>query len=147
MRDLAPRRARAIASTADLFAYPLVVSYRDMYGQALDPTSPTFSGGFGTWRHVMTDDRRSIAAGSLREPVLRSTIWLDLRAEPWWCDVGEVASDVEFAAEWSDLWGFLLVADRTAAQTVPVRPIASGGGPDAAFVVPRADSGSPCHAR
>ena len=37
--------ARAIARSAYMFLYPLVVNYGTMYVEALDPTSPFFGGG------------------------------------------------------------------------------------------------------
>ena len=113
MSDLTPRRARAVAKTAYLFTYPLVTRYRDMYHQAIDTSSPTFSGGFGTWRHVAVREPRTNGAGRPQEVVLYSSAWLDVRSEPWWCAMGQVAPDVQFTARWVDLWGFLLDTDRT----------------------------------
>jgi hypothetical protein len=69
-----------------------------------------FSGGFGTWRHNTVRESRT-GAGRPRVDVVKSTVWLDLRSEPWWVAVGEVPSDVIFSARWVDLWGFLLGAD------------------------------------
>ncbi|MGI9613545.1 MAG: hypothetical protein ACR2QO_11580 [Acidimicrobiales bacterium] len=123
MRDVAPNRARAIATTAYLFLYPLVIYYRDMYRQAIDISSPTFSGGFGTWRHAMVRERRRGGGGRPLGPTLRSTIWLDLRSEPWWCSIGETPSDVEFSARWSDLWGFLLGPEGAAPETAHGSPV------------------------
>jgi hypothetical protein len=99
---------------AYLFAFPMVTRYGDMYRQAIDTSSPTYSGGFGTWRHVAVRERRNHGSGRPHETVLYSSSWLDLRSEPWWCTIDTVAADVRCAGRWVDLWGFLLDTDRTA---------------------------------
>jgi hypothetical protein len=92
-----------VASMAYLFTFPLVMNYRDMYRQVVDRSS-AFSGGFGSWRH----ERKSrISAGRL-EDVVQSSVWLDLRAEPYFCEIGEVPPDVVFTARLVDLWGFVI---------------------------------------
>jgi hypothetical protein len=64
-----PAEARAISSAAYVFVYPLVVSYASMYGEAIDPSSRSFSGGdarpvaFGA-----TCARRLIGDGHVSEP-------------------------------------------------------------------------------
>ena len=70
MSELTPSRARAIATTAYLFAYPLVKRYQDMYRQAIDVSSSTYSGGFGTWRHVVAHERRKQGSGRPNEAVV-----------------------------------------------------------------------------
>jgi hypothetical protein len=90
--DLTPRRARAIARVTYIFAYPLVREYVDMYRQAINISSPTYSGGFGTWRHVVAHERPKHGSGRPNEAVVYSSIWVDLRAEPWWCTMGGVPS-------------------------------------------------------
>jgi hypothetical protein len=112
VRALTPSRARAIATTAYLFAYPLVKRYQDMYRQAINVSSSTYSGGFGTWRHVVAHERRKHGSGRPNEAVVYSSIWVDLRAEPWWCTMGGVPSEVVCTGRWVDLWGFLLESDR-----------------------------------
>jgi hypothetical protein len=108
MRNIALSRARAVAASAYLFTYPLVMNYRDMYRQAVDPSSSVFSGGFGTWRHRVVWEPRTSGSGRPREDVLHSSIWLDLRSEPWWFAVGEVPPGVSFVGRIVDLWGFLV---------------------------------------
>jgi hypothetical protein len=108
MRHIALSRARAVAASAYLFTYPLLMNYRDMYRQAVDPSSSVFSGGFGTWRHRVVREPRASGSGRPREDVLHSSLWLDLRSEPWWCTVGELPPGVSFAGRIVDLWGFLV---------------------------------------
>jgi hypothetical protein len=108
VKHLTPNRARAIATTAYLFTYPLVMNYRGMYRQAIDPSSSAFSGGFGTWRHTHLSEPRTGGPGRPREEAVYSSISLDLRSEPWWCTMGAVSPEVSFAGRWVDLWGFLV---------------------------------------
>jgi hypothetical protein len=108
MRNLTPRQARAVATTAYLFAYPLVMNYRRLYLQAVDPLSSEFSGGFGTWRHTIVSEPRTSGPGRPREDAVYSSIWLDLRSEPWWCTMGAVSPEVSFSGRFVDLWGFLV---------------------------------------
>jgi hypothetical protein len=96
MRHIALSRARAVAASAYLFTYRLVMNYRDMYRQAVDPSSSVFSGGFGTWRHRVDREPRTGGSGRPHEDVLHSSIWLDLRSEPWLCTVGEVPPGLSF---------------------------------------------------
>jgi hypothetical protein len=93
-----------------------------MYRQAIDVSSPTYSGGFGTWQHIVTHQRRKNSSGRPNEAVLHSTIWLDLRAEPWSCTMSNTPPRVVCTGQWVDLWGFLLEPDRTP-QTQPVGSI------------------------
>jgi hypothetical protein len=76
-----------------------------MYRQAIDPSSSVFSGGFGTWRHAFVSEPRTAGGGRPREDVVYSSIWLDLRAEPWWCTIGAVSPEVSFGGRLFDLWG------------------------------------------
>jgi hypothetical protein len=101
---LTPRRARAVAATAYLFTYPLVLNYRAMYNQAVDQSA---GGGFGVWHHTTVSEPRSSGVGRPREHVVYSSIWLDLRSEPWWCTVGAVSPEVSVVGRFVDLWGFL----------------------------------------
>ena len=46
-----PAEVRRIAKDAFVFSYPLVLHYRTMYRQAIDPRAKEYVGGFGTYRH------------------------------------------------------------------------------------------------
>mgnify|MGYP001812588836 CR=1 FL=1 len=134
---MTPRGARAIAATAYLYLYPLVVQYGEMYRQAVDPASSSYSGGFGEWRRTDHVEVSREGAGGTGGRVLRSTVWLDLRAEPWCYIQPAVPADVVFRSRWIDLCGFVLDerdaavgGDRRvsllAASPTPVRDVPDG---------------------
>ena len=108
-KQLTPKSAQAIATVAYVFAFPLVMRYSQMYRQSIDPCSPTFSGGFATWREDRVTEPRTSGTGRPREDVLYASTWLDLRVEPWWCSVEAAASHVSFRGALIDLWGFRIV--------------------------------------
>jgi len=105
---MTPQRARATATTAYLFTYPLVMNYRAMYRRAIDTSSGVFSGEFGTWSHTVVTEPRRTGSGRPKEDAAYSSIWLDLRSEPWRCAIGAVSPEVTFTAQLVDLWGFLV---------------------------------------
>lgn len=75
---------RGIAKEAYLYAYPMLYNYKTMYGQAIDPGSKNYVGGFGKFRHYSqpyTPENREIVTPNNDTPY--SWAWLDLRAEPW----------------------------------------------------------------
>ena len=109
MKQLTPKSARAIATVAYVFTFPLVMRYRLMYRQSIDLESPTFSGGFATWLEDRVTEPRTTGNGRPREDVLYASTWLDLRVEPWWCSVDAAAADVSFRGSLIDLWGFRVV--------------------------------------
>ncbi len=117
MQDLNPNRAKALATIAYHFMYPLVADYCTMYRQAVDTASPSFGGGFGEWRHTAGNVDRKDSVGRPREAVVRSSVWLDLRSEPWCFAVGEIPPEVLFTVRWFDLWGFLLDEESMAGPT------------------------------
>lgn len=123
MGDLSPSRARSTAALAFLFTYPLVMSYRDMHGEVIDPSAAASSGGFGRWRHQCGRAGGQHVGGRPVEEVTCSSIWLDLRAEPWWCDVREAEPEVKAATRWVDLWGFSLVYDGQACDGLMPGPV------------------------
>lgn len=85
--------ARTVARDAYLAYLPLVTTYGQLYAEAVDPHSPTFSGGFGRWTHrksvLAVSGRRSIA-----RTILHSTVWLDVDTGTWELSTaGEAVSD------------------------------------------------------
>lgn len=116
---------RAIARSAYLFLLPLVVNYRAMYAEAVDPSSPVFGGGFGRWIHHGHATSRVTDLSSSHLTTLESVTWLDLRAEPLVLTVP--ATDGATNVRITDLWGF---------------DVEDGAGPDTpyAVVVATADS-------
>lgn len=105
---MTPSRAESVAQMAYVFAFPLVMTYREMYRQAVDASSSSFSGGFGTWRQVAPTESGSGEVVGPSRSAIQSTVWLDLRTEPWWYTEPALPPGVSFRSRWIDLWGFEL---------------------------------------
>lgn len=128
MSSLTPTRARATARAAYLFTFPLVVSYGRLYRQAIDTSSATFTGGFATWNDVIAGH------GQPDQDVVYSSLWLDLRSEPWRYAVDEIPLEQSFSARWVDLWGFELESasngeNAPRGECVLAAPAGAFGGP------------------
>ncbi|MFA9564988.1 MAG: DUF1254 domain-containing protein [Acidimicrobiales bacterium] len=151
---MTPSRAKAVAQIAYLFTFPLVMNYREMYRQAVDASSSSFSGGFGTWRQVAPTESGSGGVAGPSGGALQSMVWLDLRTEPWWYTEPAVPPGVSFRSRWIDLWGFelddrgapkdgrhrasVLAASPTRVRSVPVEVDAVVRG-ESAFVALRTE--------
>jgi hypothetical protein len=100
-----PDEAQAIAKDAYLFTYPLVMNYRTMYMQALDPKSGV---GLGNWLHLgmSTPDDKTIVSPNNDTPY--SYAWLDLRAEPWVLTMPRIEEKRFYTSQWDDMWAFVL---------------------------------------
>ena len=72
--------AQKIAKDAYIFTYPLVMYYRSMYQQALDPKTGV---GMGKWLHLGTSTPKDTTIVSPNNDTPYSYAWVDLRAEPW----------------------------------------------------------------
>lgn len=107
-QGVSAEEARAMAKEAYVFHYPLVMYYRTMYLQAIDPSSKTYSGGFGKWLHLGTSspDDTDIVSPNNDSPY--SYAWLDLRAEPWVLTMPKIEADRFYTSQWNDLWGFVI---------------------------------------
>ena len=103
-----PTEARAIARSAYLFLYPLVVNYGTMYAEALDPTSPFFGGGFGEWIHQRVTSSRETAVARVHATTTRGTVWLDLRSEPWTLSIPATDATSSRVVVTADLWDFMV---------------------------------------
>ena len=106
--ELTPAEARAIAKEAYIFHYPLVMYYRTMYLQAIDPSPESFSGGFSEWLHLGPSSPEDTDIVSPNNDSPYSYAWLDLRAEPWVLTMPRIESDRFYTSQWNDLWGFVL---------------------------------------
>ncbi len=100
--------ARAIAKEAYIFNYPLVMYYRTMYLQAIDPHSKSYSGGFGEWLHLGTSSPKDTDIVSPNNDTPYSYAWVDLRAEPWVLTLPKIEENRFYTSQWDDLWGFVL---------------------------------------
>jgi hypothetical protein len=85
----------------------LVLQYRAMYRQAIDPASVQFAGGFGAWSDTAIQESIVGPEGTPPQDVVFSTVWLDLRAEPWWFRIEGIPPGTRAAVRCVDLWGFL----------------------------------------
>ena len=47
---LSPAEAKAIATDAYLYAYPMLYNYKTLFQQAVDPSFPGYVGGFNRFR-------------------------------------------------------------------------------------------------
>jgi len=103
-----PEEARAIAKEAYIFNYPLVMYYRTMYLQAIDPKSKSFSGGFGKWLHLGTSSPKDTDIVSPNNDSPYSYSWVDTRAEPWVLTMPKIEKNRFYTSQWDDLWGFVL---------------------------------------
>ena len=99
---------RAIAGDAYVALYPLVMSYRLMYRQAIDEKSTSYAGGFGKWVHygAATPDTADISLPSTDTPY--SFAWIDVRTEPWVLTMPPVIEGRYYDSQWNDLWGYVL---------------------------------------
>ncbi len=99
---------RDAARDSYIFTYPLVMMYRTMFLQAIDATSPSFSGGMGAWLHlgVATPADTDIVTPNNDTPY--SYAWVDLRLEPWVATLPAIEAERFYTSQWDDLWGHVL---------------------------------------
>ena len=97
--------ARMIAKEAYIFHYSMVMHYRTMYLQAIDPSSGV---GFGEWLHLGTSSPQDTDIVTPNNDSPYSYAWLDLRAEPWVLTMPQIEADRFYTSQWNDLWGFVI---------------------------------------
>ena len=102
------QEAREIAREAYIFNYPLVMMYRTMYIQAIDPTSESYRGGFGKWLHLGTSTPKDTDIVSPNNDSPYSYAWVDTRAEPWVLTLPKIEKDRFYTSQWDDLWSFVI---------------------------------------
>lgn len=92
---------RAVARAAYVFAFPLVLYYADMYAQAIDQSSPRYT-GFSAWRHTYRggDPRHAGPSESVD-----SVAWIDARAEPSVLCTTRGEEGRRVSIRIADLWG------------------------------------------
>ncbi len=101
-----PTEARNIAADAFLFAYPLLLTYRELDRQLRDPGAADYVGTFNAFRHqqrLPTPADQSVRMKSYDAPY--SWAWLDLRAEPIILEVPALPAGRFVVFQWYDLWG------------------------------------------
>ena len=105
---LTPAEAKAIAKEAYIFNYPMVMMYRTMWLQAIDPESKSYSGGFGKWLHLGTSSPKDTDIVSPNNDSPYSYSWVDTRAEPWVLTMPKIEAKRFYTSQWDDLWGFVI---------------------------------------
>jgi len=106
--SVTPAEAKTIAASAYVFVAPLVTSYAAMYREAIDPSSPLYSGGFGHWLHHRTATTRESGLAAAHSTSLHSSAWLDLRSEPWVFSMSSMEAGWAYVVRTTDLWGFVV---------------------------------------
>jgi hypothetical protein len=102
-----PDDARAIAKEAYLYAFPMMESYNTWYAQAVVKDSPTYVGGFNTFRHysqAFTSANHDVVTPNNDTPY--SWAWLDLRAEPIVISVPAVPKGRYYVLQLIDLFTY-----------------------------------------
>jgi len=105
---ITPDEARKIAKDAYIFNYSLVMMYRTMYIQAIDPTSESYRGGFGKWLHLGTSSPKDTDIVSPNNDSPYSYAWVDTRAEPWVLTLPKIEKNRFYTSQWDDLWSFVI---------------------------------------
>jgi hypothetical protein len=99
--------ARDTAKAAYLYAFAMIESYNTWYPQAVVKTSPTYIGGFNTFRHyaqLFTPENRDVVTPNNDTPY--SWACLDLRAEPIVISVPTVPKDRYYVLQFIDLFTY-----------------------------------------
>jgi len=81
--EVTPKKAKAVAEEAHIFAYPMLENYKMMFAQAIYEKSPAYEAPFNQLKH------KSILLGPEYTTIVRpnndtfySIVWMDLRSEP-----------------------------------------------------------------
>ena len=102
---LTHKEARAIAREAYIYSFPLVETYKTLYKQAIDQTSPDYKAPLnqlGHSRTVATPEDKFVVTPNSDTPY--SFAWLDLRAEPMVITMPKIESDRYYSVQLIDLY-------------------------------------------
>jgi hypothetical protein len=107
-----PEEARAIAREAYIYAFPMVETYKTLYKQAIDRTSPDYKAPLnqlGHSRTVATPNDKFVVTPNSDTPY--SFAWLDLCAEPMVITLPKIEPNRYYSVQLVDLYthnfGFL----------------------------------------
>jgi hypothetical protein len=117
--DLPPAQAKVIAASGYIYLFPLVANYRVLYDEAIDPSSPVFSGGVGHWVHHRQASSFESDVSALHRTSLDSSTWLDQRDGPWTITLPEAGAGRSTRV--ADLWGH--VVHESQGETGDPRPL------------------------
>ena len=102
---LSPDEARAIASEAYVYGFPMVVNYKTMYMYVLDESSPEYKGTFnflGCEARVFTPNDKVVVTPNSDTPYCM--FWVDLRREPVVLSVPEMEPERFYHFQLIDLY-------------------------------------------
>jgi hypothetical protein len=100
-----PEEARAISREAHIYGFPMVETYKTLYKQAIDKTSPDYKAPLnqlGHSRTVATPEDKFVVTPNSDTPY--SFAWLDLRAEPMVITLPQIAPDRYYSVQLVDLY-------------------------------------------
>ena len=100
-----PEEARAIAREAYIYGFPLVETYKTLYKQAIDQTSPDYKAPLNQLGHsriVATPEDKFVVTPNSDTPY--SFAWLDLRLEPIVITMPKIEPDRYYSVQLIDLY-------------------------------------------
>ena len=103
----APQDARAIASEAYIYAFPMAANYQTLYKQAIDTTSHDYRAPFNTLTNassVATPEDKFVVTPNSDTPY--SYLWMDLRAEPLVVTMPKIEKERYYTGQLIDLYTF-----------------------------------------
>lgn len=106
-QDLTPAEAQAIARDAYIYGYPIVETYKTMYGSAIDQNGEQFDAPLNTLKHrskVFAPGNTAITTPNIDTPY--SLLWMDLRTEPLVLSVPEFNDDRYYSIQFGDLYHY-----------------------------------------
>ena len=104
-KPLTNDEARAIASEAYVYGFPMVVNYKTMYMYVLDESSPEYKGPFnflGCEARVFTPNDKAVVTPNSDTPYCM--FWVDLRREPVVLSVPEMEPERFYHFQFIDLY-------------------------------------------
>ena len=103
----APQDARAVASEAYIYAFPMAANYQTLYKQAIDTTSHDYRAPFNTLTNassVATPEDKFVVTPNSDTPY--SYLWMDLRAEPIVVTMPSIETERYYTGQLIDLYTF-----------------------------------------
>ncbi len=105
--NITPDDARAIASDAYIYGFPMVDNYRILYAYCVDPNNPQHKAPWNqiqSTARVFTPEDKTVQTPNSDTPY--STVGMDLRAEPLVLTMPVIEKDRYFSVQLIDLYTF-----------------------------------------
>jgi len=99
--------ARAVATDAYIYGFPMVVNYQTMYKQSIDTMSKDYRGPFNavhSSKSVATPDDKFVVTPNSDTPY--SYLWMDLRAEPIVISMPKIEPNRYYTTQLVDLYAY-----------------------------------------